>query len=72
MVDAGHGQGDRPVAVSDLADLACVRLKPHLVDTWKLSTDPQFIEKVRDVVGLYLDPPAAALAYAMLRRVGSV
>jgi transposase len=36
-------------------------LKPHLVDTWKLSTDPQFIEKVRDVVGLYLDPPATAL-----------
>jgi hypothetical protein len=36
-------------------------LKPHLVDTWKLSSDPQFIEKVRDVVGLYLDPPAKAL-----------
>jgi hypothetical protein len=28
-------------------------LKPHLVDTWKLSTDPQFIDKVRDVVGLH-------------------
>jgi transposase len=36
-------------------------LKPHLVDTWKLSTDPQFIDKVRDIVGLYLDPPEAAL-----------
>jgi transposase len=36
-------------------------LKPHLVDTFKLSTDPQFIEKVRDVVGLYLNPPEAAL-----------
>jgi transposase len=36
-------------------------LKPHLVQTWKLSTDPQFIDKVRDVVGLYLDPPEAAL-----------
>jgi transposase len=36
-------------------------LKPHLVQTWKLSTDPQFIEKVRDVVGLYLDPPDKAL-----------
>jgi hypothetical protein len=32
-----------------------------LVQTWKLSTDPQFIDKVRDVVGLYLDPPEAAL-----------
>jgi transposase len=37
------------------------RLKPHLVDTFKLSSDPQFIEKVRDVVGLYLDPPERAL-----------
>jgi transposase len=36
-------------------------LKPHLMETWKLSTDPQFIDKVRDVVGLYLDPPEAAL-----------
>jgi transposase len=36
-------------------------LKPHLAETWKLSADPQFIEKVRDVVGLYLDPPERAL-----------
>jgi transposase len=36
-------------------------LKPHLVDTFKLSSDPQFIDKVRDVVGLYLNPPEAAL-----------
>ena len=40
-------------------------LKPHLVDTWKLSTDPQFIEKVRDVVGLYLDPPDKAMVLAV-------
>jgi transposase len=33
-------------------------LKPHRVDTFKLSNDPQFIDKVRDVVGLYLDPRA--------------
>ena len=37
------------------------RLKPHLTDTFKLSSDPQFIDKVRDVVGLYLDPPERAL-----------
>src|SRR6266545_4858536 len=37
------------------------RLKPHLTDTFKLSTDPQFTCKVRDVVGLYLDPPEHAL-----------
>ena len=36
-------------------------LKPHLVDTFKLTNDPQFIDKVRDVVGLYLDPPEKAL-----------
>jgi len=36
-------------------------LKPHLVDSFKLSSDPQFIEKVRDVVGLYLNPPDGAL-----------
>ena len=33
------------------------RLQPHRAETFKLSTDPQFIDKVRDVVGLYLDPP---------------
>jgi transposase len=36
-------------------------LKPHLVDNFKLSPDPLFIEKVRDVVGLYLNPPEAAV-----------
>ena len=36
-------------------------LKPHIVETWKLSTDPQFIDKVRDVVGLYMSPPENAL-----------
>src|SRR3954465_2834585 len=36
-------------------------LQPHRHETWKLSKDPQFIEKVRDVVGLYLDPPERAV-----------
>ena len=36
-------------------------LKPHLVDEFKLSPDPLFIDKVRDVVGLYLNPPDAAV-----------
>lgn len=36
-------------------------LKPHLVDDFKLSPDPQFIDKVRDVVGLYINPPDAAV-----------
>jgi len=36
-------------------------LKPHQVQTFKLSPDPQFIDKVRDIVGLYLNPPDAAV-----------
>jgi transposase len=36
-------------------------LQPHRTETWKLSKDPQFIDKVRDVVGLYLDPPERAV-----------
>ena len=36
-------------------------LKPHIIQTWKLSTDPQFINKVRNVVGLYMSPPENAL-----------
>ena len=36
-------------------------LKPHRSETFQLSTDPHFIEKVRDVVGLYMNPPDNAL-----------
>ena len=36
-------------------------LKPHLTKTFKLSNDKQFVEKVQDIVGLYLDPPDKAL-----------
>jgi transposase len=36
-------------------------LKPHLRESFKLSTDPFFVEKVRDVVGLYLAPPERAI-----------
>jgi transposase len=36
-------------------------LQPHRQETWKLSKDPQFIDKVRDVVGLYLNPPERAV-----------
>jgi transposase len=36
-------------------------LKPHRVESFKLSNDPQFIEKLEDIVGLYLDPPEHAL-----------
>jgi transposase len=36
-------------------------LQPHRVRQFKLSTDPKFVEKLRDVVGLYVDPPAHAI-----------
>jgi transposase len=36
-------------------------LQPHRTETFKLSNDPLFVEKVRDIVGLYLDPPDKAL-----------
>ncbi len=36
-------------------------LKPHRAESFTLSTDPCFVEKVRDVVGLYMDPPGNAL-----------
>jgi transposase len=36
-------------------------LQPHRAEAFKLSTDPLFVEKVRDVVGLYLDPPERAV-----------
>jgi len=40
-------------------------LKPHLVETFKLSNDPAFEEKLTDVVGLYLDPPEQAVVLCM-------
>src|SRR6059036_780999 len=36
-------------------------LRPHQTEAFKLSPDPQFIDKVRDIVGLYLNPPEAAV-----------
>jgi transposase len=36
-------------------------LQPHRAETFKLSTDPLFVEKVRDIVGLYLSPPERAI-----------
>jgi len=36
-------------------------LKPHLIKTFKISNDPNFVEKVKDIVGLYLNPPDKAM-----------
>jgi transposase len=40
-------------------------LKPHLVDTFKISNDPAFEDKLTDVVGLYLNPPESAVVLCM-------
>ena len=40
-------------------------LQPHRVRQFKLSTDPQFVDKLRDVVGLYVDPPAHAIVLSI-------
>lgn len=40
-------------------------LKPHREDSWKLSNDPQFVEKVYDIIGLYLSPPESAVVYCV-------
>jgi hypothetical protein len=40
------------------------RLQPHRTESFKLSPDPQLVEKIRDVVGLYVAPPANAVVFA--------
>ena len=40
-------------------------LQPHRQDTFKLSSDPQFVEKVHDIVGLYLNPPERAVVFCV-------
>ncbi len=40
-------------------------VKPHLVETFKVSTDPEFVAKLRDVVGLYVDPPKRAVVFSV-------
>lgn len=66
-VDATHWSTRSLAASTGMSQSAVSRiwrafgLKPHLVDSFKLSPDPLFIDKVRDVVGLYLNPPDAAV-----------
>ncbi len=65
--DATHWSTRSMAKACGLSQTAVVRvwqafgLKPHRVETFKLSKDPLFIEKVRDIVGLYLNPPDKAL-----------
>jgi transposase len=65
--DATHWSTRSMAKASGLTQSAVSRiwrafaLQPHRSETFKLSTDPLFIEKVRDIVGLYLNPPERAL-----------
>jgi transposase len=65
--DATHWSSRRMAKESGLSTSSVQRiwrafgLRPHRTETFKLSTDPLFIEKVRDVVGLYLAPPERAV-----------
>ena len=65
--DATHWSTRSMASVTGMSQTAVSRiwrafgLKPHLTEDFKLSPDPQFIDKVRDVVGLYLHPPDAAV-----------
>jgi transposase len=65
--DATHWSTRSMAKTSGLTQSAVSRiwrafaLQPHRSETFKLSTDPLFIEKVRDIVGLYLNPPERAL-----------
>src|SRR3954451_13163788 len=74
--DATHWSRASMAAESGLSESTVGRiwrafgLKPHLVDGFKLSTDPLFVEKVRDVVGLYLDPPERALVLCVDEKSG--
>ncbi len=47
-------------------------LKPWLTDTFKLSEDPQFVDKVRDVVGLYVNPPEHPVVMCVVAHHHSV
>lgn len=65
--DATHWSTRSMAAESGLTQTAVSRtwrafgLKLHRQDSWKLSKNPQFVDKVKDVVGLYLNPPERAV-----------
>lgn len=69
--DATHWSTRSMARASGLSQTAVSRiwrafaLQPHRTETFKLSKDPLFIEKVRDIVGLYLQPPARALVLSV-------
>ena len=65
LVNRDNDDG-RPLGEYDLRTMgAATGLKPHLLKTFKVSNDPRFEEKLRDVVGLYLNPPEHAIVLSV-------
>src|SRR4029453_19264123 len=66
-----HWTGAMMAAASGISVSAVQRiwrahgLRPHKVEQFKLSSDPKFVDKLRDVVGLYVDPPAHAIVLSV-------
>jgi transposase len=75
-LDATHWSTRSMAAATGLNQTAVSRiwrafgLKPHRAESFKLSPDPQFIDKVRDIVGLYLNPPDAAVVLCVDEKSG--
>jgi hypothetical protein len=61
--DAGEGRRGELALVQRI--LEAHQLAPHRIRTFKLSNDPKFAEKLKDVVGLYVDPPAHAVVLSV-------
>jgi hypothetical protein len=62
---ARFSPGERTQADDDQPDLACVRIAAAPCRHVQASPDPQLIEKVRDIVGLYMKPPEHALVFCV-------
>jgi hypothetical protein len=57
-----HGSESSGISTSSVQRIwRAFGLQPHRTETFKLSTDPLFVDKVRDVIGLYMSPPDHAL-----------
>src|SRR5712672_1483617 len=69
--EATHWTSARMAKIVDISASSVQRiwrahgLQPHRVKQFKLSTDPRFVDKLRDIVGLYVDPPAHAVVLSV-------
>lgn len=66
MDGTSHGQDGRGISLSSVQSIWKAHgLVPHRVRTFKLSKDPAFIPKLRDIVGLHMSPPAHAVVLSV-------